>query len=90
MCTHTLPTLQAKADNDPYGQLVYDKLSRIFRQKGAVKMDSPLLMPHSQIHAARKPVQLLDADGTVVCLPFQLNIPFCKLHTGQPVVRRTC
>jgi translation initiation factor 2-alpha kinase 4 len=44
-------------------------------------MDSPLLMPHSQVHAARKPVQLLDADGTVVCLPFQLNIPFCKLQT---------
>lgn len=70
---------QAKADNDPYAQLVHDKLSKIFRQKGAVKMDSPLLMPHSQIHAARKPVQLLDSDGTVVCLPFQLNIPFCSL-----------
>ncbi|GAA5862450.1 hypothetical protein JCM3774_002522 [Rhodotorula dairenensis] len=69
----------AKADNDPYAQLVYDKLSRIFRQKGAVKIDSPLLMPHSQVHAARKPVKLLDADGTVVCLPFQLNIPFCRM-----------
>ncbi|GAA5836580.1 hypothetical protein JCM9279_000433 [Rhodotorula babjevae] len=69
----------AKVDNDPYAQLVHDKLSRIFRQKGAVQMDSPLLMPHSQIYASRKPVRLLDADGTIVCLPFQLNIPFCRM-----------
>ncbi|BGP00473.1 eukaryotic translation initiation factor 2-alpha kinase [Rhodotorula toruloides] len=69
----------AKADNDPYAQLVHDKLSRIFRQKGAVQMDSPLLMPHSQVYASRKPVRLLDADGTIVCLPFQLNIPFCRM-----------
>ncbi|BGP42492.1 eukaryotic translation initiation factor 2-alpha kinase [Rhodotorula kratochvilovae] len=69
----------AKVDNDPYAQLVHDKLSRIFRQKGAVQMDSPLLMPHSQIYASRKPVRLLDSDGTIVCLPFQLNIPFCRM-----------
>ncbi|GJN93481.1 hypothetical protein Rhopal_006538-T1 [Rhodotorula paludigena] len=69
----------AKVDNDPYAQLVHDKLSRIFRQKGAVQMDSPLLMPHSQVYASRKPVRLLDSDGTIVCLPFQLNIPFCRM-----------
>ncbi|GAA6036515.1 hypothetical protein JCM8097_003543 [Rhodosporidiobolus ruineniae] len=69
----------AKVDNDPYAQLVYDKLSRIFRQKGAVQMDSPLLMPNSQVYASRKPVRLLDTDGTIVCLPFQLNIPFCRM-----------
>ncbi|GAA5975630.1 hypothetical protein JCM11641_003551 [Rhodosporidiobolus odoratus] len=72
-------TDQAKVDNDPYSQLVHDKLGRIFRQKGAVQMDSPLLMPHSQVYAARKPVRLLDTDGTIVCLPFQLNIPFCRM-----------
>ncbi|BGP13397.1 hypothetical protein JCM10213_008556 [Rhodosporidiobolus nylandii] len=70
---------QAKAENDPYAQLVHDKLSRIFRQKGALQMDSPLLMPHSQVYASRKPVRLLDTDGTIVCLPFQLNIPFCRM-----------
>ncbi|GAA5860143.1 hypothetical protein JCM8547_009200 [Rhodosporidiobolus lusitaniae] len=69
----------AKVDNDPYAQIVQDKLGRIFRQKGAVQMDSPLLMPHSQIYASRKPVRLLDTDGTIVCLPFQLNIPFCRM-----------
>ncbi|GAA5826004.1 hypothetical protein JCM11251_000087 [Rhodosporidiobolus azoricus] len=69
----------AKVDTDPYAQLVHDKLSRIFRQKGAVQMDSPLLSPHSQIYAGRKPVRLLDTDGTIVCLPFQLNIPFCRM-----------
>ncbi|GAA5903646.1 hypothetical protein JCM6882_003009 [Rhodosporidiobolus microsporus] len=69
----------AKVDTDPYAQLVHDKLSRIFRQKGAVQMDSPLLSPHSNIYAARKPVRLLDTDGTIVCLPFQLNIPFCRM-----------
>lgn len=76
--SHTL-TSQAKVDNDPYAELVRDKLSRIFRQKGAVCMDSPLLMPHSQVYASRKPVRLLDADGTIACLPFQLNIPFCRM-----------
>lgn len=63
---------------------MHDKLSRIFRQKGAVQMDSPLLMPHSQIYASRKPVRLLDADGTIVCLPFQLNIPFCASTSFPP------
>lgn len=42
-------------------------------------MDSPLLMPHSQIYGARTPVRLLDADGTIACLPFHLNIPFCRM-----------
>lgn len=41
-------------------------------------MDSPLLMPTSQVYASRKPVRLLDSDGTIVCLPFHLNITFCK------------
>ncbi|GAA6058806.1 hypothetical protein JCM10212_001922 [Sporobolomyces blumeae] len=74
----------AKVDNDPYYQLVHDKLSRIFRQKGAVQMDSPLLMPHSQVYASRKPIRLLDSDGTIVCLPFQLNIPFCRMIARDP------
>ncbi|KAK4700699.1 eukaryotic translation initiation factor 2-alpha kinase 4, partial [Phenoliferia sp. Uapishka_3] len=78
----------AKVDNDPYGEIVRDKLSRIFRQKGAVCMDSPLLMPHSQIYASRKPVRLLDADGTVVCLPFQLNIPFCRMVARDTALTR--
>ncbi|SCV70247.1 BQ2448_1641 [Microbotryum intermedium] len=69
----------AKVDNDPYAELVREKLSRIFRQKGAVSMDSPLLMPHSNIYGARDPVRLLDSDGTVACLPFHLNIPFCRM-----------
>lgn len=42
-------------------------------------MDSPLLMPYSEIYGARDPFRLLDADGTIVCLPFQLNIPFCRM-----------
>ncbi|GAA6018919.1 hypothetical protein JCM10207_009197 [Rhodosporidiobolus poonsookiae] len=78
----------AKVDNDPYAQLVHDKLSRIFRQKGAVQMDSPLLMPHSQIYASRKPVRLLDTDGTIVCLPFQLNIPFCRMVARDSALTR--
>ncbi|GAA6010979.1 hypothetical protein JCM11491_005895 [Sporobolomyces phaffii] len=69
----------AKVDNDPYLQLVHDKLSHIFRQKGAIRMDSPLLMPTSQVYASRKPVRLLDSDGTIVCLPFHLNMTFCRM-----------
>lgn len=65
-------------DNDPYAELVREKLSKIFRGKGAALLDSPLLMPHSQIYGSRKPVRLLDADGTIACLPFLLNIPFCE------------
>lgn len=42
-------------------------------------MDSPLLMPHSQIYGSRSPVRLLDADGTLACLPYHLNIPFCRM-----------
>ncbi|KAM0750676.1 Serine/threonine-protein kinase [Meredithblackwellia eburnea MCA 4105] len=78
----------AKVDNDPYGELVRTKLSQVFRQKGAVCMDSPLLMPHSQVYASRKPVRLLDSDGTVVCLPFQLNIPFCRMVARDTTLTR--
>ncbi|KAK4057521.1 eukaryotic translation initiation factor 2-alpha kinase [Microbotryomycetes sp. JL221] len=69
----------AKVDNDPYTEIVREKLSRIFRNKGAILLDSPLLMPSSEVYASRKPVKLLDSDGTIACLPFQLNIPFCRM-----------
>ncbi|KAM0786774.1 hypothetical protein ACM66B_002209 [Microbotryomycetes sp. NB124-2] len=69
----------AKVDNDPYTEMVEEKLGRIFRNKGAIKLDSPLLMPLSEVYASRKPVKLLDSDGTIACLPFQLNIPFCRM-----------
>lgn len=42
-------------------------------------MDSPLLMPYSTVFGTRTPFRLLDNEGTVVCLPFQLNIPFCRM-----------
>ncbi|KAK4052686.1 eukaryotic translation initiation factor 2-alpha kinase [Microbotryomycetes sp. JL201] len=69
----------AKVDNDPYTEMVEEKLGRIFRNKGAIQLDSPLLMPASDVYASRKPVKLLDSDGTIACLPFQLNIPFCRM-----------
>ncbi|KAI5477498.1 hypothetical protein MNV49_006345 [Pseudohyphozyma bogoriensis] len=78
----------AKVDNDVYGEIVRDKLSRIFRQKGAVCIDSPLLMPYSDVYASRKPVRLLDADGTVACLPYNLNIPFCRMVARDTALSR--
>lgn len=67
-------------ENDPYAELVREKLSRIFRSKGAALLDSPLLMPDNDIFEARKPVRLLDNDGTIACLPFHLNVAFCELE----------
>lgn len=80
----------AGAKEDPYEEIVRDKLSRIFRSKGAVKMDSPLLMPVSDIYASpsRKPVKLLDGDGTVAFLPYQLNIPLCRMVARDPTLSR--
>ena len=71
---------QPKVDNDPFAEIVREKLSRIFRKKGAICMDAPTLMPDGlSIYGARNPVRLLDADGTVVVLPFLLNIPFLRM-----------
>ena len=80
----------AGAKEDPYEEIVRDKLSRIFRSKGAVKMDSPLLMPVSDIYLSpsRKPVKLLDADGSVAFLPYQLNIPMCRMVARDPTLSR--
>lgn len=50
-------------------------------------MDSPLLMPQSHIYGNRNPVRLLDSDGTIVCLPFQLNIPFCRMVARESLTR---
>lgn len=70
---------QPKVANDPFASLVRSKLSKIFIRKGAALMDSPLLMPYSTVFGTRTPFRLLDNEGTVVCLPFQLNIPFCRM-----------
>lgn len=43
-----------RVDNDPFGELVREKLSKIFRRKGAIVMQAPLLMPQSSIYGSRK------------------------------------
>lgn len=80
---------QPKVDNDPFAEIVREKLSRIFHRKGAVSgIDGPLLMPDSSIYGARNPVRLLDADGTVVVLPYLLNIPFLRMCAREPSLTR--
>lgn len=80
---------QPKVDNDPFAEIVREKLSRIFHRKGAVSgIDGPLLMPDSSIYGARSPVRLLDADGTVVVLPYLLNIPFLRMVARDSALTR--
>ena len=45
-------------------------------------------MPDSSIYGARSPVRLLDADGTVVVLPFLLNIPFLRMVARDTALTR--
>lgn len=97
----TIPPIQAKdfawdmgtvnhSANDLLLQgLVKQKLISIFRHHGAVETPRSVLFPKSS-HYGPNAVQLLDQNGTLVQLPFDLTLPHARFIAKQePSVQRS-
>ncbi|KAG0146222.1 hypothetical protein CROQUDRAFT_92989 [Cronartium quercuum f. sp. fusiforme G11] len=66
-----------QAMDNPFRMIVCEHLVKKFRQRGAVNIDSPVLLPYTDYDNS-KLVKLLDSEGTVVLLPFDATIPFAR------------
>ncbi|KAJ3055078.1 hypothetical protein HK097_011568 [Rhizophlyctis rosea] len=59
---------------------VYAQVTKVLQRHGAIHMSAPLLIPKSDLYysSAKRPVELLDAGGTLVQLPYDLTVPFAR------------
>ncbi|WAQ88086.1 hypothetical protein PtA15_9A211 [Puccinia triticina] len=73
---HTADTSQKILDN-PFRTLICDHLTERFCLRGAVNVESPVLVPYTDIDNPSL-VKLLDSEGTVVTLHFDATIPFAR------------
>ncbi|KAA1096277.1 hypothetical protein PGT21_011350 [Puccinia graminis f. sp. tritici] len=73
---HTADTSQKILDN-PFRTLICDHLTEKFCLRGAVNVESPVLVPYTDIDNPSL-VKLLDSEGTVVTLHFDATIPFAR------------
>ncbi|RPB05660.1 Serine/threonine-protein kinase [Choiromyces venosus 120613-1] len=62
--------------------MVKERLTEIFRHHGAVETTRSLLLPRSKFYN-RDVVQLLDQNGTVVQLPYDLTLPHARSLARQ-------
>ncbi|MCJ1421819.1 hypothetical protein MMC32_008186 [Xylographa parallela] len=70
-------------------KMVKEKLTEIFRRHGAVETQRPLLLPNSRFYS-NAAARLLDANGTLVQLPYDLTLPNARILAKQPLaVRKT-
>lgn len=73
---HTADTCQKIQDN-PFRTLICDHLIERFCLRGAVNVESPVLIPSTDIENPSS-VKLLDTEGTVVTLHFDATVPFAR------------
>ncbi|POW06187.1 hypothetical protein PSTT_09072 [Puccinia striiformis] len=73
---HTADASQKVLDN-PFRTLICDHLTEKFCMRGAVNVESPVLVPYTDIDNPSL-VKLLDSEGTVVTLHFDATIPFAR------------
>ncbi|MCJ1402394.1 hypothetical protein MMC11_005614 [Xylographa trunciseda] len=70
-------------------KMVKEKLTEVFRRHGAVETQRPLLLPNSRFYSTAA-ARLLDANGTLVQLPYDLTLPNARILAKQPLtVRKT-
>lgn len=70
------------SNDEVFPTALRDNLSEMFRVRGAVEMRTPLLAPAppNKVHSATaQPYTLLDKDGTVLELSYDLNYAFCRM-----------
>ncbi|GAB5588590.1 eukaryotic translation initiation factor 2-alpha kinase [Umbelopsis nana] len=69
---------------DPFNPLFYDRIRehmlKVFRRHGAIDISVPLLMPKNDLYESgwRNPVHLMDSQGALNQLPFDLTAPFAR------------
>ncbi|KAF2457267.1 anticodon binding domain of tRNAs-domain-containing protein [Lineolata rhizophorae] len=70
--------------------LVKDRLSSIFRRHGAVEIQRDVIFPSSSFYSNNSVMQLLDASGTLVQLPYDLTLPFARAIAREaPAAEKT-
>ncbi|KAI8582596.1 hypothetical protein K450DRAFT_226018 [Umbelopsis ramanniana AG] len=82
---------------DPFNPLFYDRIRehmlKVFRKHGAIDISVPLLMPKNDLYENgwRNPVHLMDSQGALNQLPFDLTAPFARYISRKknfPEVKR--
>ncbi|XP_055719045.1 eIF-2-alpha kinase GCN2 [Salvelinus fontinalis] len=60
-------------------QYVYETITRIFKKHGAVRLQTPLLLPRNRkLYEASEPACLMDHSGMLVTLPYDLRMAFAR------------
>uniref|UniRef100_A0AAZ3P5H2 non-specific serine/threonine protein kinase n=1 Tax=Oncorhynchus tshawytscha TaxID=74940 RepID=A0AAZ3P5H2_ONCTS len=58
---------------------VYETITRIFKKHGAVRLQTPLLLPRNRkLYEGSEPSCLMDHSGMLVTLPYDLRIAFAR------------
>lgn len=75
---------------EPFMSTVSSRLQAIFERRGAVNMPCDSLIPLADLYerTGRRPVRLLDNDGTVLQLPYDLTVPLCRKVAREPNLGR--
>ncbi|KAF2086978.1 Serine/threonine-protein kinase, partial [Saccharata proteae CBS 121410] len=70
--------------------LVEEKLCAVFQRHGAVKTQRQLLFPRSAHYSEQNVVQLFDASGTLVQLPYDFTLPYARtIARHAPAAEKT-
>ncbi|XP_067471062.1 eIF-2-alpha kinase GCN2 [Thunnus thynnus] len=60
-------------------QHVYETITRIFKKHGAVRFQTPLLLPRNRkLYEGSEPACFMDHSGMLVTLPFDLRMAFAR------------
>ncbi|XP_045185726.2 eIF-2-alpha kinase GCN2-like [Mercenaria mercenaria] len=73
--------------------LVNDTLEKVFQRHGAIKLNTPLLMPQQNLYENLDHYAcLMDHSGRLVGLPFDLRVPFARFitRTNTSYIKRYC
>ncbi|XP_075049500.1 eIF-2-alpha kinase GCN2 [Mixophyes fleayi] len=71
---------------------VCETVCRVFKRHGAVKLNTPLLMPRSKMSDSGESACFMDHSGMLVTLPYNLRIPFARFVARNNVTnfKRYC
>lgn len=60
-------------------QYVYETITRVFRKHGAVRLQTPLLLPRNRkLYEGCEVASFMDHSGMLVTLPYDLRVPFAR------------
>ncbi|XP_077179044.1 eIF-2-alpha kinase GCN2 isoform X2 [Paroedura picta] len=74
-------------------QHVCETVSRIFKRHGAIKLQTPLLLPRNKkLYEHNEASYLMDHSGMLVMLPYDLRIPFARFVARNNItnLKRYC